>query len=226
MALDADHPLLRSTSPPALLSRVHPALPLRPELGPLPGTGDNVQPLDDDAWGPDRLSDLIDRFESSAEYYDEANQRAETAVDYYDGKQLTDEEASELRRRGQAPVVKNRIRRKIDFLQGMERAQRTDPKAQPQRPSQRDDSDAATIAIRSVTASNKFDQIRSHVWADMLRVGWGGVECVLEPAKNPSMNPRVVLRHCKWDRMFWDEYSDELDFSDAGHLGLVIWMDR
>jgi hypothetical protein len=226
MALDADHPLLRSTSPPALLSRVHPALPLRPEPGPLPGTGDNVQPLDQDAWGPDRLSDLIDRFESSAEYYDEANQRAETAVDYYDGKQLTGEEAAELRRRGQAPVVKNRIRRKIDFLQGLERAQRTDPKAQPQRPQQGDNAEAATLAIRSVTASNKFDQVRSLVWADILKVGWGGLECVLEPAKNPSLNPRVVLRRCKWDRMFWDEFSDEIDFSDASHLGLVIWMDR
>jgi hypothetical protein len=214
------HPLMNSASPPALLSRVHPALPMRPEPGPLPGQDQN------DEWGEDRLTDLIERFQSSIEYYDDANQRAILAMDYYDGKQLTDEEASELRRRGQAPVVKNRIRRKIDFLQGMERAQRTDPKAQPQRPSQRDDSDAATIAIRSVTASNKFDQIRSHVWADMLRVGWGGVECVLEPAKNQNLNPRVVLRHCKWDRMFWDEYSDELDFSDAGHLGLVIWMDR
>ena len=222
------HPdLMSSVSPPAILSRSHGALPMRPEPGPLPGTSDGeiLGPLDDD-WGQDRLTDLIERFESSAEYYDEPNQRAIVAQDYYDGKQLTEEEASELRRRGQAPVVKNRIRRKIDYLQGLERSQRTDPKAQPQRPSQSDDSDAATLAIRSVTAYNKYDQIRSLAWADILRVGWGGVECVLEPAKNPNLNPKVTLRRCKWDRMFWDEFSDEVDFSDASHLGLVIWMDK
>jgi hypothetical protein len=223
--LAIDPTLLSSASPPALLSRVHPALPFRPEPGPPPGQGPD-DPIDDDGWGMDRLTELIERFEDAADYYNDANERAQTAVDYYDGKQLTEEEAKELRRRGQAPMVKNRIRRKIDFLQGLERAQRTDPKAQPQRPSQSDDSDAATLAIRSVTSFNKYDQIRSLVWADMLKVGWGGLECVLEEAKNPGMNPRVRLRRCKWDRMFFDPYSDEIDFADAEYLGLALWMDK
>jgi hypothetical protein len=223
MAIDPT--LMSSASPPALLSRVHPALPFRPEPGPLPGQAHDEGSAPDD-WGADKLGDLIERFESAAEYYDDANERAQTAMDYYDGKQLTEEVAAELRRRGQSPMVKNRIRRKIDFLQGLERSQRTDPKAQPQRPSQANDSDAATLAIRTVTTSNKYDQIRSLVWADLLRVGWGGLEVSLEPAKNPSLNPKVVLRRCKWDRMFFDPYSDEIDFSDAEYLGLVVWMDK
>jgi hypothetical protein len=200
-------------------------MPFRPEPGPLPGTIDTEGEGLTGTWGDARLVDLIEKFEASASQADENNQRAERDIDYYDGKQLTDEEVATLRKRGQPPVVDNRIRRKIDFLQGRERSQRTDPQALPQGPGHEDDVHAATDALRAVCDDNKYDQIRSGVWADMLKAGWGGVEVVLE-SRGETKNPKVTHRKTQWDRMFWDPYSCLPDFSDAEYLGEVIWMDR
>lgn len=218
------HDAVLSRSPPAILSRVHPGLPFRPEPGPLPGT-DNAPEASSDGWDHDRLTDLIEKFEASASQADDNNQRAERDIDYYDGKQLTGEEKRTLLKRGQPPVIDNRIRRKIDFLQGRERSQRTDPRALPQGPGHEDDAHAATDALRAVCADNKYDQLRSGMWAEMLKAGWGGAEVVLEP-KGEGKNPKVTHRKNQWDRMFWDPYSCKVDFSDADYLGEIIWMDR
>lgn len=48
------------------------------------------------------------------------NAEMHESAKYYHGKQWTDSELKQLKRRGQPPTVKNRIRRKIDFLVGVE----------------------------------------------------------------------------------------------------------
>ena len=55
------------------------------------------------------LETLVQYFEDSASSSDSARTEAERARDYYDGKQLTSEEMSELKKRQQPPVVFNRI---------------------------------------------------------------------------------------------------------------------
>lgn len=225
MALAAE--LRFSTSPPALLSRVHPNLSFRPEPGPLPGTEGDL-PKDMSAFDHVRHTELVEWFEASEDQGRDNREKAERDVDYYDGKQLTSTEAATLRKRGQPPVVDNRIRRKIDFLQGMERQQRTDARALPTDPTNarsEDEAGAATDALRATCKANLYDQLRSAVWADILKPGWGGIEVIVEDRQN-SQNPKIVLRRCQWDRMFWDPYSCEGDFSDANYRGLVLWMDR
>lgn len=179
---------------------------------------------------------LIDRFLDAEDGSDHARFRAQTYIDYYDGKQWTDEEIRELKKRGQPAITWNLTRQKIDYLQGLERTQRTKPRALPRTPQHEQDSFSATDALQYVFDDCRYEETRSRVWGDILKSGWGGVSIEVEqrapdPMASTMLTPgtptvSVVARRCAWDRMFWDPYSSEDDFSDAAYLGLVIWMDR
>jgi hypothetical protein len=179
-------------------------------------------------------SRLIDMFEEAEEASSASRDRAGRDIDYYDGKQWTADEARILKKRGQPVIAWNRIREKVDYLQGDERNRRTRPQALPNTPSHEQDSHSATDALQFVCRQNRYDETRSRVWADLLKAGWGGVEVSVEQ-KTPNLlsatalaGPefRVIVRRCQWDRMFWDPHSSEEDFSDASYKGMVIWMDR
>jgi hypothetical protein len=177
---------------------------------------------------------LVDKFMASEESGDKSRRKAERDLDYYDGKQWTEKEVKELKRRGQPAISFNLIRQKIDFLQGVERNQRTVPNALPRTPDHEEDAHAVKDALRFVSDENRYPELRSRVWKDILTAGWGGIEVVAEESARSLMGSTamtgpeydVTYRRCSWDRMFWDPYSAEEDFSDAAYLGLVLWMDR
>jgi hypothetical protein len=171
---------------------------------------------------------LVEDFEAAEDASRENREKAERDVDYYDGKQWTQEEVRKLRKRGQPAISLNLIRQKIDFLQGLERTQRTRPRGLPRTPMHQEDALAVGDALKFVVDDNRYDQLRSRIWKDLLLVGWGGTEMSIEEASQTHGAPtkRIVERRCAWDRMFWDPYSSEDDFSDASHLGMVLWMDR
>jgi hypothetical protein len=90
------------------------------------------------------------------------------------------------------------------------------------------DAEAVGDALVYVRDDNRYDQTRSKVWKDILLAGWGGVEVSAEQGEQKMGAPamKVTTRRCQWDRMWWDPYSSEEDYSDAQHLGMVLWMDR
>jgi hypothetical protein len=179
---------------------------------------------------------LVDMFCDAESASDKSRTRAERDLDYYNGKQWTTKEVAALKKRGQPVIAFNLIRNKIDYLQGLERQQRTVPRALPRTPMHEKDSEAVTDALRYVTQDQRYDDSKSRVWGDMLKIGWGGIEVTVEQRfdrnammATTTMTPAdydVRLVRCAWDRMFWDPHSSEDDFSDASYLGLVIWMDR
>ncbi len=148
---------------------------------------------------------------------------AERARDYVDGKQLTEAERNALRKRGQPEIIINRVRRKIQWLRGLEIKQRTDPKAFPRTPDDEQGADAATDALRFVADNTRFDRHRSAVWGDMLVEGFGGVEVI---HKSGSGGVEIVVNRYPWDRLFYDPHSRECDFSDARYLGAMVWQDE
>jgi hypothetical protein len=168
---------------------------------------------------------LVDKFEASEDSSRQARERSERDVDYFDNKQWTDTDAKAVEERGQAVVVKNKIRMKVKYLQGLEQQQRTDPRALPRTPKHDFDANDCTDALRFVVQANRYDQVRSATWWDLAVPGWGGFSITVE-IKPPKANPTIVVKRTRWDRMFWDPYSAEVDFSDANYLGEVIWMDR
>lgn len=143
--------------------------------------------------------------------------------DYYDGIQLTAAEEAAMRARGQPPLVLNHVRGKVNYLLGLEKRARQDPKAYPRNPQDDEDANAATDAIRFVCDENEWPGIASAVWENMLIEGYGAAEVVCE---KDAEDYRVTLRHIPWHRTFIDPFSSRADASDAKFLGTVAWMDE
>lgn len=161
--------------------------------------------------------------------------KAERDWDYYDNKQLTDDEVAKLKERGQPPISINLIRRKIDFLRGMEIKHRTDPKAWPRTPADDDAAEIATDTLRYVFDAAHYNQnVRKWLWKDYLVVGWCGAQLRLKPGRGDRItqafqmepNPRLNWKRTAWDRMLWDPHSSDHDFTDSRFKGLVLWLDK
>lgn len=169
---------------------------------------------------------LVEMWEESEEASRTNRGKAERDTDYRDGKQWTEAEVKALKKRGQPAITHPLIRQKIDYLLGLERAQRTDPRALPRNPNPMDEgaAEAATDALRYVCEQQRYDQTRSRAWEDILVPGWGGVEVGVKQTMRGNI--LVTIARCAWDRMFSDPYSSEVNYSDANYLGMVRWMDR
>lgn len=172
----------------------------------------------------DMLSTLVQWFEDAEDQTEDARSKAERDRDYYDNKQWSEDERKALEARKQPVISDNRIRRKIDYLAGLEKQSRQDPKAYPRNPQDEEAAHAATDAIRYVADANRFPQVASRVWENLLIEGAGGVDVCVEPGGPQGY--KVTIKRVPWDRMFFDPHSSEPDFSDAKYLGIVLWMDE
>lgn len=165
---------------------------------------------------------LVRMFEEAEDVTREARQLSERDCDYRDNKQWTSAEERKIKRRGQPVVTYNRILRKVDFLSGLEKQQRKDPKAFPRTPKDEAAADAATDGIRYVCDDEKWDDKRSLAWDDMLTPGTGAI---LVGHKQGKAGIDPALYHIPWDRFFGDPHSFRADYSDARYMGIVTWYD-
>jgi len=171
----------------------------------------------------DTLARLIRWVETAEDEGRKAREWSEQDRDYYDGRQITDAEAAALKKRNQPVLVFNLVKGKIDYLLGLEKQQRSDPKAFPRNPDDEKAAEAATDGIRYVCDLVAFQMIASGVWENMAVEGAGGADVCVEP---DGEDWKICVRQVHWDRMIWDPYSREKDFSDANFLGTIIWMDE
>lgn len=162
----------------------------------------------------------IQAFEEAEDMTTDSRAASETCRDYYNGQQYTAAELAALRRRGQAPVYDNHIRRKVDSVCGIERRTRNDPKAFPRNPDDEQLAEAATDSLRYVADLNRFQQVRSEVFGDILIEGTGAAEVFVEQRGNGAA---ILVKRIPWDRFFYDPHSRLLDFEDATYKGIVIW---
>ncbi len=168
-----------------------------------------------------RLGDYRTQIDEYVDNSQEERQDAELARDYFDGKQYTADEINILNARKQPIITDNKIKDKIEYLEGAERKTRTDPKAFPRTPQHDNDADVATDAIRFVFDKNRFPQIKSAVFQNILIEGMGGAEVVVDK-KDPT---QILIRKVRWDRIYRDPHSMEPDFSDCMYRGVITWMD-
>lgn len=161
-----------------------------------------------------QFSDFVDNSQT------ERNE-AELHRDYFDGKQWTQAEIATLNARGQPVITDNKIKDKVEYMEGVERKTRTDPKAFPRTPKHAEDADLATDCIRFVFDENRFSQIKSAVFQNLLVEGFGGCEVIVDK-KDPK---KVLIRKLRWDRIYRDPYSMEPDCSDSMYVGFITWMD-
>lgn len=144
------------------------------------------------------------------------------AARYYHNKQWTDEEIKQLQLRKQPVTTKNRIKRKVDFLVGVEQRLRRDPKAYPRHPGAEESAPRATACLRYVQDDNKWPSLSSECSNDALVRGagilWAGVKVI-------KGRPEVRKHQVPSDRFFYDPRSTKPDFSDARYLGEHQWLD-
>lgn len=170
------------------------------------------------------LATFVRMFEEAEEARQDAAKVSEKCRDYYDGNQLTAEERAALAKRKQPQIVVNRVRRKVDWLRGLEMQSRTDPKAYPRTPAHQQGAEAVTDALRFIADDTDFDRKRSQAWENMLVEGIGAIEIVhtIRPGSN---EPDVAINHYPHDRIFHDPHSRMHGFEDARYKGVVIWTD-
>ena len=167
------------------------------------------------------LTKLRDWFSESATTRQAGIAEAERARDYYDGNQLTAEMVAALAQRGQPRVVDNRVRPKVNYIKGVERKTRTDPKAYPRTPQHEKDASAATDALRYICDAERFEDTAAEVLENLLIEGAGGVDVTYDDASDA-----IKVVYYPWNRIFWDPRSSKPDFSDARYVGGVVWMDE
>ena len=167
---------------------------------------------------------LVQYFEDSEEVTNDSRKLSERDRDYYDNKQLTQDELNALKKRGQPDVIINRIQTKVNYLLGYEASQRTDPRAFPRTPQDEDASAACSDALNYVRESVGLPQVFSLAWENMLIEGFAGVEVGVVP--NGNGDAEITVTQWDWDRLFADPHSRKHDYSDARYLGGVIWMDE
>lgn len=170
------------------------------------------------------LGYLVRQFEDAVDTSYTERQNAETHRDYYDGIQWSPGEKATLQQRKQPCITDNRIKDKVEYLLGMERRTRTDPKAYPRTPQDEPAAEAATDALRYVADCNAFPQVKSKVAENIFIEGMGGCEVIVEPDPKGG-NPKIKQRYIRWDRIYRDPHSLLADFADAEYMGIVVWMD-
>lgn len=148
---------------------------------------------------------------------------AREARKYYHDKQWTDKELARLRRRKQHPVVDNAIKRKVDFLVGIEQRMRRDPKAYPRTPKHEHDADTATAGIRFVCDKNRWETLSSDAMHDGLISGIGITWIGIKPS--PDGQLQVDMKRVDPARFIYDSRSVRPDFKDARWSGVDVWLD-
>jgi hypothetical protein len=171
--------------------------------------------------GADSLRDRVNEFESFLSATSEARQASERDRDYRDHKQWTPQDAETLRARGQAPVVINKVKTKVNLLCGIQRQRRADPKALPRTPKHEQDADSVTEAIRYVADNTDFALTSSECFDDL--VTWG-YEAIIVEVDREDFDIKKNKIDC--DRFYFDPFSRRLDFKDARFMGIVLWLDE
>lgn len=165
---------------------------------------------------------LVEYFEEAESATVDARRMSERDRDYYDNKQWTANEIAELEKRKQPVVTYNRIQRKVDFMSGLEKQTRKDPKAYPRNPNDDDAAQAATDALRFVCDKEDWDKKRSAAWDNLLIEGTCAVFVGVRQTRN-GYDPAIDC--ISWDRHYGDPKSVRPDWSDARYQGVVTWYD-
>lgn len=169
------------------------------------------------------LQDHVDQFENYLSVTQTARLLAARDRDYVDHKQWSSAEAQTLEARGQAPVVINKTKAKVNTLTGIQRQQRRDPKALPRTPKHEDAADSATDAIRFVADNEDFQVKSTNVFEREVVWGYGAVIVEVEERGDQI---EIAINEIHSDRYYYDPFSRQKNFGDKKFDGIVIWADE
>jgi hypothetical protein len=161
----------------------------------------------------------------SEDAHNEARKLSHRDRDWYDNyndTQWDEREKQILIRRGQPIVTMNRIKRKVNFLCGIEQKARSDPKAFARKPDKEDQAQVATDVLDYVENTIRFDKIASQSFKCLAIEGIAAIDICYEEGEGAF---GIVGKEIDFDQFFYDPRSRRPDFSDARYLGYHNWYD-
>jgi hypothetical protein len=189
-----------------------------PTTSPAPGQAEPSYATGDDELARKRRN--LRAFEQNKR--DEQDEGREARKLYHD-KQWTDTELETMRKRKQHPVVDNVIKRKTDFLVGIEQRMRRDPKAYPRTPKHERDADVASAGVRFVCDQTRWETVSSECMHDGLISGIGVAWVGIKSGSDGQMD--VDVKRVDPARFIYDSRSVKPDFKDARWSGVDLWLD-
>jgi hypothetical protein len=149
---------------------------------------------------------------------------ADTAADYYDGNQLSQELIEKLKDRGQPPLITNLIKPTVDTVLGMEAKTRTDWIVRPEDDTDSNDdvAEALSLKLKHAEIESRADRACSDAYAGQIKAGLGWVEVARD--SDPLRYPyRVHFVHRR--EIFWDWRAMQYDLTDARYLIRRRWLE-
>lgn len=142
--------------------------------------------------------------------------------DYYDNIQWSEEEAAQLKDRGQAPIVYNVTAQTINWVIGSEKRGRSDFKILPREKEDTKPAELKTKLLKYLSDVNKLPFARSRAFEDAIKVGLGWLE---DGAQDEDDGEPIYSRYESWRNILHDSASTELDFSDGRYIFRSKWVD-
>lgn len=143
-------------------------------------------------------------------------ERAKKHRRYYDGK-IDPTLEKELRRNKKPTFTINRVRPGVEGMVGVVDRGKSDPRCYPRNPQDEQSAEVATDCLRYISDINRWHQTKIGGFRNML------VEGVAAVLTEVDEQLEVRFRRIRYEELFFDPYSRELDFSDASYMGLAKW---
>lgn len=195
----------------------------------IPDQGSGVEPPPPPA-NPLDSHDSIELHSRLLSYYRQeldrqSENRFQMAVDedYYDNIQWSEEEAAQLKERGQAPIVYNVVAQTINWVIGSEKRGRTDFKILPREKEDSRPAELKTKLLKYLSDVNRLPFARSRAFEDAIKVGIGWLE---DGAQDEDDGEPIYSRYESWRNILFDSASTELDMSDARYVFRTKWVDE
>lgn len=155
----------------------------------------------------------------------QADSRIQQSIDedFYDSIQWSEEDAYELRKRGQAPISLNVIAQTINWIIGSEKRGRTDFNVLPREKNDSQPAERKTQLLKYLSDVNRTQFHRSRAFEDAVKVGIGWLE---DGIQNEDDGEPVYSGYESWRNILWDSSSTELDLSDCRYVIRTKWVDE
>lgn len=143
---------------------------------------------------------------------------------FYDSEQWAQDDAEDVRDRGQNPVVYNEIKPTIDWMIGTERRSRVDffVVAEDDDQDSEDDATNKTKLLKYLDDVNRAGFERSYAAEDMFKAGVGWLEVGL---RGDRTGIPLFVGAVSWRDMLWDSNDRRRDLSNARYVFRVKVLD-
>lgn len=168
-----------------------------------------------------RLREFTQEFLADWRADSEFRKNSKEDNDFYDGKQLSQEEIETLEERGQPPVTINRIKPKLDAIFGMQQAMRVDTKAYPAGEREVEAQELSEF-LRRIEDDNDFDDAESLAFEEICVAGRAFYEI---GKKWDGLSSRHFVKKAFLEDVTPCRKSRLADLSDAKRIHQSVWMD-